>query len=189
MSKNSNNFSIPNLLTFGRIAAIPFIIMLALSDIVALRWVALVLFALAAITDFFDGYLARKWNQVSPIGQMLDPIADKLLVGALLIAFAYDKTFSALDLIPAIIILMREILVSGMREYLGNKKVIMPVSMLAKYKTTVQLIALGVLFAEPIMGGLTLISDVLLWFAALLTVITGLSYWQITIKHMREKSE
>ncbi len=184
MSKTNHTFSLPNLLTYARILAIPFIIILALSGNDALRWVALILFAIAAITDFFDGYLARKWNLVSPIGRMLDPIADKLLVGALLIAFAYDKTFSALDLIPAIIILMREILVSGMREYLGNEKVALPVTMLAKYKTTVQLVALGILFAEPVMGGLALISNIFLWLAAILTMITGWDYWRVTIKYM-----
>lgn len=184
MSKNQHTFSIPNLMTFGRIVAIPFIIILMLSENNSLRWAALILFAIAAITDFFDGYLARKWNQVSPIGRMLDPIADKLLVGALLIAFAYDGIFSILDLIPAIAIMMREILVSGMREYLGNEKVVMPVSTLAKYKTTIQLVALGILFAEPLMNGLTLISDIFLWVAAALTIITGWNYWQITMKHM-----
>ncbi len=184
MSKNSHTFSLPNLLTYARIIAIPFIIILALSGNDSLRWAALGLFVLAAITDFLDGYLARKWQMVSPVGRMLDPIADKLLVGALLIAFAYDKTFSALDLIPAIIIIMREIFVSGLREYLGNEKIVLPVTMLAKYKTTVQLVALGILFAEPLMGGLALISNIFLWLAAILTVITGWDYWKVTIKHM-----
>ncbi len=177
---------IPNYLTYGRIIAIPFIIVLALWGSDMLRWVALVLFALAAITDFFDGYLARKWGTVSPIGQMLDPIADKLLVGALLIAFAYDGTFSKFDLIPAIAIMMREIFISGLREFLGNKKIILPVSMLAKYKTTVQLVALGLLFALPMMPVFGLISDIFLWVAAALTLWTGWSYWQGALKHLRD---
>jgi len=184
MSKKSHTFSLPNLMTFGRILAIPFIIILALSQSDTLKWLALILFALAAITDFFDGYLARKWGQVSAIGQMLDPIADKLLVGALLIVFAFNKTFSALDLIPAIAIMMREIFVSGLREYLGNQKISLPVTMLAKYKTTVQLIAIGILFAEPMMPSLSLISDIFLWSAAALTVWTGWGYWSIALKHM-----
>lgn len=186
MSKNSNIFSIPNLLTFGRIVAIPFIIFLALAGDENLRWIALALYVVAALTDFLDGYLARKWNQTSPIGQMLDPIADKLLVGALLIAFAWDGTFSALDLIPAIAIMIREIFISGLREFLGNKKVILKVTMLAKYKTTVQLCALGILFAEPLLPGIMLVSDIFLWTAAILTLWTGLSYLQAALPHMKE---
>ena len=186
MSKNKHTFSIPNLMTFGRIAAIPFIIILMLSESGFLRWLAFILFTLAAITDFFDGYLARKWNQVSPIGQMLDPIADKLLVGALLIAFAFDGTFSTLDLIPAIAIMMREIFISGLREFLGNKKIVLKVSTLAKYKTTIQLVALGLLFVEPLLGGLTLISDIFLWLAAILTLITGFNYLQGAVKNLTE---
>ncbi|MCF6343693.1 MAG: CDP-diacylglycerol--glycerol-3-phosphate 3-phosphatidyltransferase [Devosiaceae bacterium] len=178
---------IPNYLTYSRIVAIPFIIILALSENENLRWLALMLFALAAITDFFDGYLARKWGTTSPVGQMLDPIADKLLVGALLIAFAYDGTFSSLDLIPAIAIMMREIFISGLREFMGNKKIVLKVSILAKYKTTVQLVALGLLFAEPMMPAIALISDVLLWLAAILTLITGWQYWQGASDHLRSK--
>ena len=170
---------IPNYLTYGRIFAIPLIIVLALMGSESLRWFALVLYALAAITDFFDGYLARKWGTISPIGQMLDPIADKLLVGALLLAFAFDGTFNGLDIIPAIAILMREIFISGLREFLGNKKVILPVTMMAKYKTTVQMVALGLLFAEPMMPNIALISDIFLWAAAIMTLITGYNYWLV----------
>ena len=169
---------IPNYLTYGRIFAIPLIIVLALGGDENLRWLALILYVLAAITDFFDGYLARIWGTTSQIGQMLDPIADKLLVGALLIAFAFDGTFSAIDLIPAIAIMMREIFISGLREFLGNKKIVLKVTMLAKYKTTVQMIALGLLFAEPMMLNIALISDIFLWVAAIMTIITGWSYWQ-----------
>lgn len=185
MTDQPNNLSLPNLLTISRIVAIPAIVVLAISDIDLFRWLALGLFILAAITDFFDGFLARILGQTSPLGRMLDPIADKLLVGALLIAFAWDRTFSMFDLIPAIAILMREIFVAGLREYLGGKNVVMPVSWLAKYKTAVQLIALGILLAEPLVPDLRLVSDGALWLAALLTIWTGWSYWTSMSKHMR----
>lgn len=181
--------NLPNLLTIARIVAIPVIVALAITPINALRWVALALFVIAAITDFFDGYLARTMKLVSPLGRMLDPIADKLLVGALLIALAWDGTFGAFDLIPAIAIMMREIFVSGLREYLGNEKIVVPVSKLAKYKTTLQLISLGVCLAEPLVSGLQLASDLLLWGAALLTLWTGWSYWQVALHHMQKTSE
>ncbi|MCD7060287.1 CDP-diacylglycerol--glycerol-3-phosphate 3-phosphatidyltransferase [Pelagibacterium xiamenense] len=169
---------LPNWLTYGRIGAIPVIMLLILAGHPALRWLALILYVAAAITDFLDGYLARKYGSVSPIGRMLDPIADKLLVGALLLVFCFDGTFGVWDLIPATIILLREIFVSGLREFMGTEKIVVPVSMLAKYKTTVQLIAIGMLIAEPLIFGTREVSDILLWLAAVLTAITGWQYWQ-----------
>ena len=91
MAKNPTLTSIPNLLTYGRIVAIPVIVLLVVADVPALRWLALLLYLAAAVTDYLDGYLARKWNQSSPLGQMLDPIADKLLIGALIVVFAWDR--------------------------------------------------------------------------------------------------
>lgn len=181
----ANTLSLPNLLTIGRIIAIPVIVVLAISDIDLFRWLALAIYVIAAITDLFDGLLARMMNQVSALGRMLDPIADKLLVGALLIAFAWDRTFSVFDLIPAIAIMLREIFVAGLREFLGGSNIVMPVSRLAKYKTTIQLIALGICMAEPLMPGLRLIADSALWLAAILTIWTGLTYWRGAQEHMR----
>ena len=178
------SLSLPNLLTVLRILAIPVIVILAITPSDFLRTIALLIYILAAITDFFDGFLARMLNETSPLGRMLDPIADKLLVGALLIAFAWDHTFSVFDLIPAIAIMLREIFVSGLREFMGTQNVIMPVSMLAKYKTTVQLIALGICMAEPMVPELRLISDAALWLAAVLTIWTGWNYWQGAWKMM-----
>jgi len=190
MSENAPNtpakgLSLPNLLTVLRIIAIPAIVILTISDIGLFRWIAFALFVLAAITDFFDGLLARMMNEISPLGRMLDPIADKLLVGALLIAFAWEGTFSVFDLIPATAILLREIFVAGLREFLGTQNIVMPVSRLAKFKTTAQLIAMGVLLVEPLMPGLRLVADAILWIAALLTVWTGWTYWQGTWKQMQ----
>lgn len=185
MNDQPNTLSLPNLLTVARIVAIPVILVLAISDINLFRWVALALFIIAAITDFLDGFLARVMGQSSPLGRMLDPIADKLLVGALLIAFAWDGTFSVFDLIPATAIMLREIFVAGLREFLGGMNVVVHVSWLAKYKTTFQLIAMGVLLAEPLAPEIRLIADALLWLAAILTIWTGWSYWSGAQPHLR----
>ena len=188
MTDQPQRLSLPNMLTVARIVAIPVIVTLAImpgpNDM--FRWLALLIYILAAITDFLDGFLARILSQTSPLGRMLDPIADKLLVGALLIILAWDRTFSAFDLIPATAIMLREIFVPGLREFLGAKSVIVHVSWLAKYKTTLQLIAMGILLAEPLMPGLRLISDIALWAAAILTVWTGWSYWKGAQQHFRE---
>lgn len=184
----STVYSVPNLLTYGRIAAIPAIIACLYATDTVWLWVALAIFILAAITDYLDGYLARAWSQQSSLGKMLDPIADKLLVGAVLIMLAANGTIAGLAVIPAIVIMSREILVSGLREYLGQLNLSVPVSNLAKWKTTVQLVALGVLIAGPagdmLFAGVTSVGIALLWLAALLTVWTGYDYVRAGIAHL-----
>jgi len=177
MALNPTLTTVPNLLTYGRIVAIPVIVLLLVSGDHALRWLALLLYIAAAVSDFFDGYLARRWNQSSPLGRMLDPIADKLLVGALIVTFAWDRSFAAWDLIPALAILLREILVSGLREYLGPKNVVVKVTQLAKWKTTVQLLALAFIFLAPLLPGAGVVAELLLWLAGIMTVITGTQYF------------
>jgi CDP-diacylglycerol--glycerol-3-phosphate 3-phosphatidyltransferase len=176
--------SLPNLLTIGRIVAIPVICWLLIAGGPVAGWVAVVLYIAAAITDWLDGYLARRMNIVSGLGRMLDPIADKLLVGALLIALAYTHQLSALDLIPAVAIMVREIFVSGLREFLGPRNVVVHVTPLAKWKTTVQLVALTVVMLESLIPGLGLVSDILLWLAGILTVITGTQYFLGALPHL-----
>ncbi len=187
-SAQSTVYSVPNLLTYGRIAAIPAIVACLYSSQHLWLWTALVIFIVAAITDYLDGYLARAWSQHSSLGKMLDPIADKLLVGAVLIMLAANGTITGLALIPAIIILSREILVSGLREYLGQMNLSVPVSNLAKWKTAVQMVALAVLVTGPagdaLIPGLTLVGIALLWAAALLTVWTGYDYVRAGIGHL-----
>lgn len=191
MSKHT--LSLPNILTYARIVAVPVVVLcffleghLKSSD--SARWTALAIFAAASITDFFDGYLARIWKQTSNIGRMLDPIADKLLVSAILLLLAADGTIAGWTLWAAIIILCREILVSGLREYLADLKVSVPVSNLAKWKTTIQMIALAFLLAGPagdkILPYTTEIGLVLLWISAILTLYTGWDYFRAGIKHM-----
>src|ERR1700712_1510031 len=146
ISMASRAYNIPNLLTYGRILAVPLIVLcffiegkLSISN--TARWVALWIFVIASVTDFLDGYLARIWNQTSNIGRMLDPIADKLLIASILLLVAADQTIAGWSLWAAIIILCREILVSGLREYLAQLKVSIsvPVSRIAKWKTTAQM--------------------------------------------------
>jgi len=138
----SRSWSLPNLLTYGRVVAVPLVVALLFwsADPWA-RWSALAIFIAAAITDFFDGYLARAWSQQSSLGRMLDPIADKLLVAAVLLALTADRTLVGPSLWAAIVILCREILVSGLREYLAELRVPVPVTAVAKWKTTAQMVA------------------------------------------------
>ena len=163
--------SLPNALTIARALAVIPVIALLLAEH---RLASLILLLVAAITDYFDGMLARRWNAGSAFGRMLDPIADKLLVGALLIALAATGDVGRWSLIPALAIQLREILVSGLRE----SGVSLPVTLLAKWKTTVQLgaVALLVAQAEPF-------ATVLLWIAAALTVWTGAGYLRESIRH------
>lgn len=182
-------WSVPNLLTYGRIVAVPVVAgCLFWPEFGFMRWVALGIFIAAGITDFLDGYLARAWSQQSRIGQMLDPIADKLLVAAVLMMLAADHTIASYSLSAAIIILCREVLVSGLREYLAELKVSLPVSKVAKWKTTLQLIALGFLIAGPsgddIVPGITATGLVLLWISALLTLYTGWDYFRAGLKEL-----
>ena len=152
-----------------------------------MRWTALGIYAAAAITDFFDGYLARAWKLQSSLGRMLDPIADKLLVAAILLKLSADGTIHGFSLWAAIIILCREILVSGLREYLAELRVPVPVTAVAKWKTTAQMIALGFLIAGPagqaVLPGSIATGLVLLWVAAILTLYTGWDYMKASYDH------
>jgi len=181
--------NIANILTLSRIAAIPLITALLFFEQPVFRWTALALYAIACITDFFDGYIARRMEQVSALGRFLDPIADKLVVGAILMAMTATHQISGWSVLPALIIMCREIMVSGLREYLATLKIGVPVSLLAKWKTTAQMVALGFLIvgtAGPDWLHVTFIGDTLLWVAAILTVITGYDYLRVGIKHMAD---
>jgi len=176
--------SLPNILTLIRIALIPVIIALILLENSSARWWALALFSIAAITDYFDGMIARKMDLISPLGRMLDPIADKLLVGALLIAFAYEGSLDGLLIWAAIIIMMREISVSGLREFLGAQQVVINVSGMAKYKTTLQLIALGGLILIPLLDFVQPMVVGLMWLATAITLYTGYEYFAGAWPHL-----
>jgi len=180
--------SLPNLLTYFRIAMVPAVVACFYFEGDAARWWALSIFILAGITDFFDGYLARAWAQQSNLGRMLDPIADKLLVAAVLLALTRAGTIAGFSLWAALVILCREILVSGLREFLAEVRVSVPVTQLAKWKTTIQMVALGFLLAGPagdkLVPGITETGIGLLWAAAILTLYTGYDYFKAGIVHL-----
>jgi cardiolipin synthase len=190
--------ALPNILTYGRIVAVPIVVgcmfyQNILDGPLWLRWVALAVFIVAGISDFLDGYFARMWGQQSSLGRMLDPIADKLLVASCLLMLAAESTIHGWALCAAVIILCREILVSGLREYLAELRVSVPVTALAKWKTTLQLVAVGFLIAgdagdEMIFPGITRIGIVLLWLSALLTLYTGWDYLQAGLRHLTKEN-
>jgi cardiolipin synthase len=187
----SEIWNLPNVLTYGRIIAVPLVAGLLMYGGYTARWVALAIYVLAAITDFFDGYLARKWQQQSSLGVMLDPIADKVLVAIVLLVLSADGILFGGHIWAAIIILAREVLVSGLREYLGALQVSVPVTQIAKWKTSVQLLAIGFLIAGPagdsVFPYITKIGIVGLWIAAALTLYTGYDYFRAGIRHVVEE--
>ncbi len=173
--------SLPNLLTYSRIAAIPVVVGLILSQMLWAEWLALAFYIGACVTDFLDGYLARAWQQQSSLGRFLDPIADKLLVASLLMVMVGVGTIGKVSILPALVILCREFLVSGLREYLAEGRVSLPVSRLAKWKTGIQMTAIGFLVvsdSEIAVLGITSVDVGLigLWVAAFLTLVTGYDY-------------
>lgn len=182
---------LPNLLTLSRIAAIPLLVILAALRTPGGDVAACVVFSAAAITDYFDGKIARDRKLVSAFGRMLDPIADKLLVGAALMLLAGLERLSPWGLYPAIVILLREILVSGLREYLAALSVSLPVTRLAKWKTGFQMGALGTLLAGDtaarVLGigflPIGIIGETMLWVAAALTLVTGWDYLRAGLRY------
>ena len=199
----TKSLSLPNILTYARIAAIPVVIGCVFAQSILdfplwLRWVALAVFIAAGVTDYLDGYYARMWDQQSAFGRMLDPIADKLLVASCLLMLAADNSIHGWTLWAAIVILCREILVSGLREYLAALRVSVPVTKLAKWKTTIQLVAIGFLIAgeagdqvAPASLGpvVTLTGIVLLWMSAIFTIYTGWDYFRAGIHHLIKEDE
>jgi len=193
--------SLPNILTYGRVAAVPLLVLFFYIENSAGRWLSFAVFVAASVTDFFDGYLARVWQQQSAIGRMLDPIADKLLVATSLLLLASDGTIGDWSLLAAIVILTREISVSGLREFLaGLSGVSVPVTRLAKWKTTMQMVAIGFLLIGPAgdhafkyyfsgLGLFTYVGLLLLWVSALITVYTGYDYFRAGIRHLMENEE
>ena len=180
------NLNLSNFLTLIRIAIIPVIVFCIYLKSPFFGWVAFILFCLASITDYFDGYLARIRNEVTNFGTFLDPIADKLLVAAVILILTSKGVISDWDTIPALIILLREITVSGLREYLAGIKISIPVSRIAKLKTLFQLLALALLILSESSIGINPIiyfGKIFLWLSGLLTLYTALDYIKASIKH------
>ena len=183
-------FNLPNMLTLSRIVAIPLVVACFWLDRGWAQWLSMILFVIAAVTDWFDGYFARRYHQISRFGRFLDPIADKLLVAAALVMLVEFGPLRGIHVLAALIILAREILVSGLREFLGGIQVSVPVSRLAKWKTTLQLLALGGLILAGALPGwpwLMQAALVALWGAAALTLITGWDYLRTGLRHMAEE--
>ncbi len=182
---------LPNHLTLTRVVAVPLLVAVFFLETATGQWIALGIFTMAAITDFLDGYVARKSGLHSDFGKFLDPVADKLLIAAVLMMLVAFGQVSGHAIIPAVIILCREILVSGLREYLAGIDIGLPVSHLAKWKTAVQMLSIGVLIvgdsAHPFLPEdipVRLIGEGGLWVAALLTLQTGFSYLRTGLFYM-----
>jgi CDP-diacylglycerol--glycerol-3-phosphate 3-phosphatidyltransferase len=185
--------TLPNLLTLSRIFAVPILVFLLWRPTPIDYGVTFILYCVVGITDYFDGYLARAQGQISRLGQFLDPIADKIMVAAVIVMLISSRKMSGepvihgLHIIPALVILLREIIVSGLREFLAPLNVSMPVSSLAKWKTTFQLVSLGALIlsgAFPAQAWMHQVGLGSLWAAAALTLVTGYDYLRIGIRHM-----
>ena len=196
-------FALPNALTILRILLVPvFVVAFVISGDVA-RLVAFAVFVIAGVSDWLDGFAARKLKAGSDFGRMLDPIADKVLVAVALMMLVAEGTFtqikpngmlSLLKLVPALIILAREILVSGLREFLAGTRVSVPVTAVAKFKTAVQMVAIGAMILTPLADRMvpgmpsltyTTIAYLLLWLAAALTVYTGVIYFKNGMAYLR----
>ena len=184
----SRRWSLPNILTYLRILAVPAVVLCFYLEAPLSHWLAFAFFVVASITDFFDGYLARRWHQQSRIGRTLDPIADKMLVGGALFMLAATQVISGWSCLAGVIILDREYAVSGLREFLAGLRVKLPVTYLAKGKTVVQMVAIAILLLAPVAdewfdltiagnGMVTLVGLFLLWTSAIVTVYTGYSYY------------
>ena len=181
-------YNLPNLLTLSRIAVIPLIFFTVYIDCRFVNYIAGVLFIAASITDYFDGKLARDRGQVSAFGRLFDPIADKLLVASALVVFlAKPNIILPISYIPVFIILCRELLVSGLREFLREVNVGLPVTRLAKWKTGFQMTALSMLFFDGwfYWGAL---GELLLWIAGILTFITGYQYFEQSLNYIRKEN-
>jgi cardiolipin synthase len=186
--------TLPNLLTLSRILAVPLLVFLLWQPRPIDYAITFVLYCVVGITDYFDGLLARAQGKISKLGQFLDPIADKIMVAAVIVMLIASRRANGnppvlqdVNIIPALIILLREIIVSGLREFLAELRVGMPVSALAKWKTTFQLVSLGALILGGALPGepwVHLVGLASLWAAAALTLITGYDYLRIGLKHM-----
>jgi CDP-diacylglycerol--glycerol-3-phosphate 3-phosphatidyltransferase len=185
--------TLPNLLTLSRILAVPLLVFLLWRPSPLDYGITFVLYCIVGATDYLDGYLARAQGRISKLGQFLDPIADKIMVAAVLMMLISSRKanpvpeIAGLHIIAALVILLREIIVSGLREFLADLRVSVPVSRLAKWKTTFQLVSLGALIlggAVPAQPWIHEVGLVCLWAAAALTLVTGWDYLRVGLKHM-----
>lgn len=185
MEKDAKVYNLPNILTISRIVVIPVIFLAIYINTITWSLLTAILFIIAAITDYFDGYLARSRNETSALGRLLDPIADKLLVVSALLIIVANGMVNKISYIPVVIILCREVLVSGLREFLAEVKVGMPVTRLAKWKTAFQMTALSLILLGRASNVFAVSGEVLLWVAGVLTFITGYQYFEKGLAYVR----
>ena len=183
--------TIPNILTLLRVAIIPIVVVLLITgETEASRWWAFALFVASAVTDFFDGWLARKLDQQSDFGRLFDPIADKLLIAAVYFVLVESGVITGWNVAAVILIVSRELLVSALREFLAARGVTMPSSKQAKYKTAVQMVSAALLIISPIFGPLPAqIAIIGLWLATALTISSGYGYWMRSSEHITGRTE
>ncbi len=181
--------NIPNLLTMARIALIPVMVFAFYSQTLAGKWIAFAVFCLSCITDFLDGFMARIMSSTTKLGQFLDPIADKLLITSNLLLLAGFGHINSYNLIPAILILCREITISGLREFCIGMEIRISVSPMAKWKTAIQMLAIGFLILGDFYLGSVqskIIGNILLWIAAVMTLLTGFYYVRSAYKQFNQ---
>jgi len=184
---------IPNILTVSRLAILPFMVILFLISKPWAAWAVLILYVPAAVSDYFDGYFARLYKQESPVGVFMDPIADKLFVGAILFMLVATNRLDGIWAVPALLIMMREIFIAGLREFLGNQQISMPVTRLAKWKTGVQMTAIGFLIMWPYVspwwfsGFVEWIGKIGILLAMGLTLKTGIDYTVTAWPHVKKR--
>ncbi|NNE85701.1 MAG: CDP-diacylglycerol--glycerol-3-phosphate 3-phosphatidyltransferase [Alphaproteobacteria bacterium] len=183
--------TIPNILTLLRVALIPIIVVLMIAgDSDAARWWAFSLFVASALTDYFDGWLARKLKQESDFGRLFDPIADKLLVVAVYFVLVNDDIIAGWNVLAVVLIVSRELLVSALREFLAGRGIPMPSSKQAKYKTAVQLATGAALIVSPLFGPLFgVVAIIGLWLATALTISSGYGYWMRSSEHISARAD
>ncbi|SLN66943.1 CDP-diacylglycerol--glycerol-3-phosphate 3-phosphatidyltransferase [Aquimixticola soesokkakensis] len=182
-------WNLPNILTVLRLIAAPLVaLVFFILPAEAAAWAAVILFAFASVTDWFDGYLARKWNQMSKFGTMLDPIADKAMVVTAIAVLAMTYGMAAVIIVPAAFILLRETFVSGLREFLGETAGLLKVTKLAKWKTTAQMVAIALLllYRACDVAVVFYLGGLIWWIAGVLTVITGIDYLRKAMPYLRE---
>ena len=180
-------YTIPNIITFIRIFLIPVILYLLFSENPNIVLIAGLLFIVSSVSVYFDGYLARTLNPSSKLGTLLNPIADKLLIASVIVVLVDTGVISNIHVVPAIIILLREIAISGLREFLAKLNTDMPVSKLAKYKTTFQMVSLSILIISlgfELNDLLWNIGLITLWIAAIITILSGYNYMVKGLKHI-----
>lgn len=178
--------NLANILTLTRLLLLPFIIALLFLSWDWAAWLCLTLYVIAAITDFLDGWVARKFDQITAFGRFLDPIADKIFVVAILVMLVAVNRVEGMSVLAVIAILVREFTVSGLREFLGPRNIVIHVTKLAKWKTTAQMLATGLLIVGPLNIVYDALGLVLLWVAAALTVLTGWEYMREGMKHIND---